>query len=84
MYTIRIPAHDAKDLYKKWSEALSTSEDTTMSELGGIIFGLSSSKQKLEEDFLGNLYGDAINSKRYTCLTLLTSSLAANGIHKYE
>ena len=51
-----------------------------MSELGRIIFGISSSKQKLEEDFPGNLDGDVLNRKRDTCLTLLTSSLAANGM----
>ena len=51
-----------------------------MSELVRIIFGLSSSKQKLEEEYLGNLDEAVLNSKRDTCLTLLTSSLAANGM----
>ena len=65
-----MPAHDAKELCKKWSASLSTSEDTSVGELGRIIFGLSSSKQKLEEDFIGNLDGDVLNSKIDTCLTL--------------
>ena len=47
LYTIRMPAHDAKELCKKWSAALSTSEDTAVGEQGRIIFGISSSKQKL-------------------------------------
>ena len=52
-----MPAHDAKELCKKWSAALSTSKDTTVGDLGRIIFGLSSLKQNLEEGFLGNLDG---------------------------
>ena len=80
LYTIRMPAHDAKELCKKWSAALSTSKDTTVGDLGRIIFGLSSSKQKLEADFLGNLDGAVLNSKRDICIILLTSSIAANGM----
>ena len=59
---------------------LSTNKDTKTSELGNIIFGLSSSKQKLEEDLPGNQDEDLLTSKRDFCLTLITSSLAVNGM----
>ena len=71
-------AHDAKDLCKKWLTSLSTNKDTTTSELGRIIFGLSSSKQKLEEDLPDDQDEVLLTSKRDLCLTLLLSSLDAN------
>ena len=69
--------NEAKTLSKKWVEALSTDQDPKRSELARLIFGLSSSKEKLERDLADDLGGD-LTSRKGTCLTLLTSSLTHN------
>ena len=74
-----ITVNDAKSLTKKWLEALSTDQDLSSSELARLIFGLSSSKQKLEEDLADDPDGD-LTSRKDSCLTLLTSSLTINGM----
>ena len=75
-----ITDNDAKSLTKKWLEVLSTDEDNLTSELGRLIFGLSSSKQKLEEDLLDDPDEGLLTSRKDLCLTLVTSSLTANGM----
>ena len=71
--------NDAKSLTKKWREALSTDKDPKSSELASLIFGLSYSKEKLEEDLAGDPCGD-LTSRKDTCITLLTSSLTHNDL----
>ena len=71
------PGSSAKTLSKKWVEALSTDQDPKRSELAMLIFGLSSSKEKLEEDFADDLDG-VLDDGKDTYLTLLTSSLTRN------
>ena len=71
--------NEAKSLTKKWLEALSTDQDPKRSELARLIFGLSYSKEKLEEDLADDPRGD-LTSRKDTCLTLLTSSLTHNDL----
>ena len=74
-----VTANDSKTLSKKWAEALSTDKDPERSELAMLIFGLSSSKEKLEEDFVDDPDG-VLDERKDTCLTLLTSSLTRNDL----
>ena len=74
-----ITVNDAKSLTKKWLEVLTTDQDLLSSELARLIFELSSSKQKLEEDLADDRDGD-LTSPEDSCLNLLTSSLSANGM----
>ena len=74
-----ITNNDAKSLFKEWLEALYTDQDLSSSELARLIFGLSTPKQKLEEDLAEDPYG-YLTSRKGSCLTLLLSSLTNNGM----
>ena len=72
--------NEVKDQHNAWLAALSTSNDTTVCELAGIIFDLSCSRTRLETVLAGENNAAELKSKKDTCLSLLTSSLTANGI----
>ena len=71
-------SNDAKYLTKKWLKGLSTDKYNSTSELGRLIFGLSSSNQKLEKDLFDDPDKDLLTRRKYLCLTLLTFSLTVN------
>ena len=62
-----------------WAKALSTKRDPKISKLAMLIFGLSPSREKLEEDFADARTG-VLSDRKETCLTLLTSSLTCNDL----
>ena len=75
-----MPDSEVKDHHKKWLDALSTTENTAVCGLVRIVFDLSSVKEMLEEVLVCDLNKTVLNKKKDSCLSLFTSSLAANGM----
>ena len=75
-----MPANEVKEQHKIWLEALSTNEDTRVCDLARIVFDLSSLNIRLETVLAGDHNLLVLNLKEDSCLSLLTSSLTANGM----
>ena len=75
-----MPANEVKDQHKHWLEALSTTDDTMVCDLDRIVFHLSYLKTRLEAVLAGDCNLIDLTRKRDSCLSLLTSSLTANGM----
>ena len=68
-----------------WADALRTWREPPISDIAKIIFGLSALAVRLDK--LGDdkdKYDLNLNTKRKTCLTLLTQSLLQNGFKLLE
>ena len=74
-----VTADDAKTPSEIWAKALSTKRDPEISKLAMLIFGLSPSREKLENDLADDRVG-VLYDRKDTCLTLLTSSLTRNDL----
>ena len=73
-YAVKVQAHD-------WCYALQTEVEPSISDLDRIVFGLSSDQYRLEK--LGDGHdekGKNLGEMKDVCLSLLMSSLLANGL----
>ena len=61
-----------------WAAALLTGNEPSVFDLAVIVFGLSSSKDRLEAMMAGDNREEELKAKKDECLSLLTSSLLAN------
>ena len=73
-------SNEVKAQHKDWAAALFTGNEPSGCDLDVVIFGLSSSKGRLETMIVGDGREVKIKEKKDACLSLLTSSLITNGM----
>ena len=67
-----------------WALSLLTGNESSVRNLAVVVFGLSSSKARLEAMSEGDGCEAQLQAKKDTCHYLLTSSILANGITTLE
>ena len=73
-------SNELKVQHKDWTTALFTGNKPSVCDLDVVIFGLSSSKGRLETMIVGDGREMKLKEKKDACLSLLTSSLITNGM----
>ena len=73
-------SNEVKAQYKDWSAALFIGNKPSVYDLAVVIFGLSSSKDRLETMIVDDGREAKLKEKKDTFLSLLTSSLIINGM----
>ena len=70
--------------HSAWVSALFTGNEPSVCDLATVIFGLPFSKDKIETSLAGTGHEAKLKAKKDECLSLLTSSLATNGMATLE
>ena len=73
-----------KTKHDAWVSALFTGDEPSVCDMANVIFGLSFSKDSLEAMIVGIDHKTTFTAKKSKCLSLVTSSLATNGMTTLE